>query len=174
MRNYKDLILIIYLTTTSLSSFLFAGENKQSSKEEKRVIKLLSGYFEQVDNKNTKDMLNYINLPLILHFDSQPIHVKTKEEFNDIFNVWKKTNKAGYDRTKIDKTSITEIFKDFMYVVDVSYSRIDSLNNVVNSKRSLYSFVRADKYWRLGFLNKKWKKWKIYMIQSLENQEVKT
>jgi hypothetical protein len=58
-------------------------------------------------------------------------------------------------KTNIDKIEYTEIHNDFMWVADVTYSRLNTKDEVLSTNRSLYYFVKKDR-------------WKIYMISSVE------
>jgi hypothetical protein len=101
-------------------------------------------------------MLTFFELPLIMNFESkQPLYLKDENEVMEVFNTWKSSGKANFFKTNIDKIEYTEIHNDFMWVVDVTFSRLDSKEKILSTNRSLYYFLKKDR-------------WKIYMISSLE------
>ena len=147
--------IILFLTFFINHNFIF-GIDK--SKDDKKIISSsLIDYFSKVDEKNLESMLNYIELPFILNFESkEPLHLKNEDEFFEVFELWSKSEKANFLKTVLDSVSYTEIHKDFMWVGDVTYSRVNIKSGIKETSRSLYYFV------------KKKDDWKIYMVSSVD------
>jgi hypothetical protein len=108
-------------------------------------------------------------MPLVLHFNAdQPYHIKDKEEFDAIFNAWKRSPNSNFHSTRIDSIRVNNAFANYFCVADVTFSRLDRKGNPINQQRVLYNLVKGDKYGPLGLLIKWFKKWKIYMISNVD------
>ena len=148
-----EIVLLLLLSFTNLFS---SNLQHNKSNDEDLIKESLTKYFVEVDKKNTEGMLTFFELPLIMNFESkQPLHLKDNNEVMEVFNTWKNSGKANFLKTNIDKIEYTEIHNDFMWVADVTYSRLNTKDEVLSTNRSLYYFVKKDR-------------WKIYMISSVE------
>ena len=122
------------------------------------IIGLWNDYITQVDDKNIEGMFNYFTLPLVLHFNADVAHnIKTREEFEEIFNTWENSSKADFHRTKRETINVSEVFKDFLCIADVVYKRLDSNGQVIKLERALYHYVNVEG------------EWKIYMISNVDS-----
>ena len=122
------------------------------------IIGLWNDYITQVDDKNIEGMFNYFTLPLVLHFNADVAHnIKTREEFEEIFNTWENSSKADFHRTKCETINVSEVFKDFLCIADVVYKRLDSNGQVIKLERALYHYVNVEG------------EWKIYMISNVDS-----
>ena len=156
MKNFKVSFKIVLFIFLALNNLFSSDTQISKSNDEDLIKESLARYFIEVDNKNTEGMLTFFELPLIMNFESkQPLHLKDENEVMEVFNTWKSSGKANFFRTNIDKIEYTEIHNDFMWVVDVTFSRLDSKEKILSTNRSLYYFLKKDH-------------WKIYMISSLE------
>ena len=141
-------------------------------KDQDAIISLIEDYFAHVDNKDIDGMYRFFAMPLVLHFNAdQPYHIKDKEEFDAIFNAWKRSPNSNFHSTRIDSIRVNNAFFNYFCVADVTYSRLDNKGNTINQQRVLYNFVKGDKFGPLGLLIKWFKKWKIYMITNVEMVE---
>ena len=148
-----QIVLFIFL---SLIIFFSSNPQPIKSNDEDFIKESLTKYFIEVDKKNTEEMLTFFELPLIMNFESkQPLYLKNNSEVMEVFNTWKNSGKANFLKTNIDKIEYTEVYNDFMWVADVTYSRLNTKDVVLSTNRSLYYFVKKDR-------------WKIYMITSVE------
>lgn len=138
-------------------------------KHQDKVASIMEQYMAKVDNKDIEGMYKYFAMPLVLHFNANnPYHIKSKEEFNTIFNAWKHSPKADFHSTRIESIRVNNAFINYFCVADVTYSRLDSEGNVIKTQRVLYNFVKGSSYSPLGILFKWFKRWKIYMITNVE------
>ena len=134
------------------------SQQDTTSKYQDLIIGLWNDYVTQVDDKNIEGMFNFLTLPLVLHFNADDTHnIKTREEFEEIFNIWKNSSKADYHRTKIETINVSEVFKDFLCIADVVYKRLDSNGQVIKLERALYHYVTVEG------------EWKIYMISNVDS-----
>tara|TARA_B100000768_G_C11193176_1_gene338255 strand:- start:417 stop:905 length:489 start_codon:yes stop_codon:yes gene_type:complete len=148
-----QIVLFIFL---SLIIFFSSNPQPIKSNDEDFIKESLTKYFIEVDKKNTEEMLTFFELPLIMNFESkQPLYLKNNSEVMEVFDTWKNSGKANFLKTNIDKIEYTEVYNDFMWVADVTYSRLNTKDVVLSTNRSLYYFVKKDR-------------WKIYMITSVE------
>ena len=151
MNCYIKLFLILCLNL----KFIFGTDNSKNDKE--LINSSLLGYFSKVDEKDPENMYEYIKLPFILNFESkEPLNIKSKEEFIEVFELWGRSEKANYLKTILDSVAYTEIHEDFMWVGDVIYSRVGVKSNRKETNRSLYYFVKKED------------NWKIYMVSSVD------
>jgi hypothetical protein len=150
MNVYFKIFLILFLNYT----LIFGKDNQEDDKE--LISSSLKSYFSEVDEKDFESMLDYIKLPFILNFESkEPLNLKSEEEFIEVFELWSKSEKANYYETILDSVSYTEIHKNFMWVVDVTYSRVGKKSKSKETNRSLYYFMKKEDFW------------KIYMVSSI-------
>lgn len=150
MNVYFKIFLILFLNYT----LIFGKDNQEDDKE--LISSSLKSYFSEVDEKDFESMLDYIRLPFILNFESkEPLNLKSEEEFIEVFELWSKSEKANYFETILDSVSYTEIHKNFMWVVDVTYSRVGKKSKSKETNRSLYYFMKKENFW------------KIYMVSSI-------
>ena len=150
MNVYFKIFLILFLNYT----LIFGKDNQEDDKE--LISSSLKSYFSEVDEKDFESMLDYIKLPFILNFESkEPLNLKSEEEFIEVFELWSKSEKANYFETILDSVSYTEIHKNFMWVVDVTYSRVGKKSKSKETNRSLYYFMKKEDFW------------KIYMVSSI-------
>lgn len=134
------------------------SQQDTTSKYQDLIIGLWNDYITQVDDKNIEGMFNYFKLPLVLHFNADVAHnIKTREEFEEIFNTWKNSSKADFHRTKRETINVSEVFKDFLCIADVVYKRLDSNGQVIKLERALYHYVNVEG------------EWKIYMISNVDS-----
>ena len=134
---------------------IFGTDHPEHDKE--LINSSLLGYFSKVDEKDPENMYDYVELPLILNFESkEPLNLKSKEEFIEVFELWGKSEKANYLKTILDSVTYTEIHEDFMWVGDVTYSRVGIKTKRKETNRSLYYFVKKEDGW------------KIYMVSSVD------
>ena len=138
-------------------------------KDQDVIISVIEEYFAQVDKKNIDGMYRFFTMPLVLHFNAdKPYHIKDRGEFDSVFNAWKRSPNADFQRTRIDSISVNNAFFNYFCVADVTYSRLDNKGNTINQQRILYNLVKGDKFGPLGLLIKWFKAWKIYMITNVE------
>ena len=150
----KKIIFTIILVATQA---VFSQQDT-TSKYQDLIIGLWNDYVTQVDDKNIEGMFNFLTLPLVLHFNADDTHnIKTREEFEEIFNIWKNSSKADFHRTKLETISVSEVFKDFLCIADVVYKRLDSNGQVIKLERALYHYVNVEG------------EWKIYMISNVDS-----
>ena len=134
------------------------SQQDTTSKYQDLIIGLWNDYVTQVDDKNIEGMFNFLTLPLVLHFNADDTHnIKTREEFEEIFNIWKNSSKADFHRTKLETINVSEVFKDFLCIADVVYKRLDSNGQVIKLERALYHYVNVEG------------EWKIYMISNVDS-----
>ena len=134
------------------------SQQDTTSKYQDLIIGLWNDYVTQVDDKNIEGMFNFLTLPLGLHFNADDTHnIKTREEFEEIFNIWKNSSKADFHRTKLETINVSEVFKDFLCIADVVYKRLDSNGQVIKLERALYHYVNVEG------------EWKIYMISNVDS-----
>ena len=134
------------------------SQQDTTSKYQDIIIGLWNDYITQVDDKNIEGMFNFLTLPLVLHFNADDTHnIKTREEFEEIFNIWKNSSKADFHRTKRETINVSEVFKDFLCIADVVYKRLDSNGQVIKLERALYHYVNVEG------------EWKIYMISNVDS-----
>ena len=134
------------------------SQQDTTSKYQDIIIGLWNDYITQVDDKNIEGMFNYFKLPLVLHFNADVAHnIKTREEFEEIFNTWENSSKADFHRTKRETINVSEVFKDFLCIADVVYKRLDSNGQVIKLERALYHYVNVEG------------EWKIYMISNVDS-----
>ena len=134
------------------------SQQDTTSKYQDLIIGLWNDYVTQVDDKNIEGMFNFLTLPLVLHFNADDTHnIKTREEFEEIFNIWKNSSKADFHRTKRETINVSEVFKDFLCIADVVYKRLDSNGQVIKLERALYHYVNVEG------------EWKIYMISNVDS-----
>ena len=134
------------------------SQQDTTSKYQDIIIGLWNDYITQVDDKNIEGMFNFLTLPLVLHFNADDTHnIKTREEFEEIFNIWKNSSKADFHRTKLETINVSEVFKDFLCIADVVYKRLDSNGQVIKLERALYHYVNVEG------------EWKIYMISNVDS-----
>ena len=114
------LILTIYGTDIKADDHIF--------KHEGTIIELMDAYFLAVDQKDIQGMLNFYDLPTILHFNNRaPIELNSEDEFKDV----------------------NEIRKNFICVADVVYTRTNEMNQIISKGRSLYHFVYKNENWKI-------------------------
>ena len=143
------LILTIYGADIKADDHIF--------KHEGTIVELMDAYFLAVDQKDIQGMLNFYDLPTILHFNNRaPIELNSEDEFKDVFNLWKESPKSLFNHTKQESISVNEIRKNFICVADVVYTRANEMNQIISNGRSLYHFVYKNE------------NWKIYMIVNVE------
>ena len=134
------------------------SQQDTTSKYQDLIIGLWNDYVTQVDDKNIEGMFNFLTLPLVLHFNADDTHnIKTREEFEEIFNTWENSSKADFHRTKLETINVSEVFKDFLCIADVVYKRLDSNGQVIKLERALYHYVNVEG------------EWKIYMISNVDS-----
>ena len=134
------------------------SQQDTTSKYQDIIIGLWNDYVTQVDDKNIEGMFNFLTLPLVLHFNADVAHnIKTREEFEEIFNTWENSSKADFHRTKLETINVSEVFKDFLCIADVVYKRLDSNGQVIKLERALYHYVNVEG------------EWKIYMISNVDS-----
>ena len=149
----KIIFTIILFATQAVFS-----QQDTTSKYQDIIIGLWNDYITQVDDKNIEGMFNYFTLPLVLHFNADVAHnIKTREEFEEIFNTWENSSKADFHRTKRETINVSEVFKDFLCIADVVYKRLDSNGQVIKLERALYHYVNVEG------------EWKIYMISNVDS-----
>ena len=165
------------LFTLVIASGLVLGEDKKPFKQEEKVLSVLKSYISSVDEKNVEGMLKHVTIPLDLHFDSQQVTtIKSKGEFEKIFNRWNNSEKSNFHATKIKSVDIeqTGLINNMLAVADVTYERLSESGKVIRTERALYHLVRGDGYYAkpLKFvwaLITRWaRKWNIYMISNLD------
>ena len=141
-------------------------------KDQDAIISLIEDYFAHVDNKDIDGMYRFFAMPLVLHFNAdKPYHIKDKEEFDAIFNAWKRSPNSNFHSTRIDSIRVNNAFANYFCVADITFSRLDRKGNPINRQRVLYNLVKGGKYGPLGVLIKWFMKWKIYMITNVEMVE---
>ena len=165
------------LLTLVIVSGIVLGESKKPFKQEGKVLSVLESYIHSVDEKNVEGMLKHITIPLDLHFGSQQVTtIKSKGEFEKIFNRWNNSEKSNFHATKIKSVDIeqTGLVNNMLAVADVTYERLSESGEVIRTERALYHLVRGNGYYAkpLKFvwaLTTRWaRKWNIYMISNLE------
>ncbi len=153
------------------------GEDKKPFKQEGKVLSVLESYINSVDEKNVEGMLKHVTIPLDLHFGSQQVTtIKSKGEFEKIFNRWNNSEKSNFHATKIKSVDIeqTGLVNNMLAVADVTFERLSESGEVIRTERALYHLVRGDGYYAkpLKFvwaLITRWaRKWNIYMISNLD------
>tara|TARA_B100000579_G_scaffold27684_1_gene19488 strand:- start:2624 stop:3145 length:522 start_codon:yes stop_codon:yes gene_type:complete len=153
------------------------GEEKKPFNQEGKVLSVLKSYIGCVDEKNVEGMLEHITIPLDLHFGSQQVTtIRSKGEFEEIFNRWNNSEKSNFHATKIKSVDIeqTGLINNMLAVVDVTYERLSESGEVIRTERALYHLVRGNGYYAkpLKFvwaLTTRWaRKWNIYMISNLD------
>jgi len=169
MNRYLVLLVVSILSTT------FAKDQKPFKHQEK-VSATLEDYISIVDKKDIKGMLEYLTIPLDLHFGSDRVlTIGSEQEFMTIFNEWKNSAKANFHSTKVRSIHIeqTGIIDNMLAVADVTYDRLDENGNTIRTERALYHLVKGTGFYAkpLKFLwafSTRWaRKWKIYMISNI-------
>ena len=165
------------LFTLVIVSGIVLGEGKKPFKQEEKVLSVLKSYISSVDEKNVEGMLKHVTIPLDLHFGSQQVTtIKSKGEFEKIFNKWNNSEKSNFHSTKIKSVDIeqTGLVNNMLAVADVTFERLSESGEVIKTERALYHLVRGDGYYvkPLKFvwaLTTRWaRKWNIYMISNLD------
>ena len=165
------------LFTLAIVSGIVLGEDMKPFKLEGKVLSVLESYINSVDEKNVEGMLKHVTIPLDLHFDSQQVTtIKSKGEFEKIFNRWNNSEKSNFHATKIKSVDIeqTGLVNNMLAVADVTFERLSESGEVIRTERALYHLVRGDGYYAkpLKFvwaLITRWaRKWNIYMISNLD------
>ena len=166
----------IFLTLVTVSGIVI-GESKKPFKQEEKVLSVLKSYIGFVDEKNVEGMLKHITIPLDLHFGSQQVTtIKSKGEFEKIFNRWNNSKKSNFHTTKIKSVDIeqTGLINNMLAVADITFERLSESGEVIRTERALYHLVRGNGYYAkpLKFvwaLTTRWaRKWNIYMISNLD------
>ena len=97
------------LFTLVIFSGIVLGEDKKPFKQEEKVLSVLISYISSVDEKNVEGMLEHITIPLDLHFGSQQVTtIKSKGEFEKIFDRWNNSEKSNFHATKIKSVDIEQ------------------------------------------------------------------
>ena len=165
------------LFTLAIVSGTVLGDDKKPFKQEREVLSVLESYINSVDEKNVEGMLKHVTIPLDLHFGSQQVTtIKSKGEFEKIFNRWNNSEKSNFHATKIKSVDIeqTGLINNMLAVADVTYERLSESGEVIRTERALYHLVRGNGYYAkpLKFvwaLTTRWaRKWNIYMISDLD------
>ena len=115
------------LFTLVIISSMVLGEDKKPFNQEGKVLSVLKSYISCVDDKNIKGMLEHITIPLDLHFGSQQVTtIKSKGEFEKIFNRWNNSEKSNFNVTKIKSVDIeqTGLVNNMFAVADVTFERL--------------------------------------------------
>ena len=79
-------------------------------------------------------MLEHIIITLDLHFGSQQVTtIKSKGEFEKIFNRWNNSEKSNFHATKIKSVDIeqTGLVNNMLAVADVTYERLSESGKVI-------------------------------------------
>ena len=164
------------LFTLVIVSGIVLGEGKKPFKQEEKVLSVLKSYISSVDEKNVEGMLKHVTIPLDLHFGSQQVTtIKSKSEFEKIFDRWNNSDRSNFHATKIKSVDIeqTGLINNMLAVADVTYERLSESGEVIRTERALYHLVRGNGYYAkpLKFvwaLTTRWaRKWNIYMISDL-------
>ena len=123
-------------------------------------------------------MLKHITIPLDLHFGSQQVTtIKSKGEFEKIFNRWNNSEKSKtFTLCKIKSVDIeqTGLVNNMLAVADITFERLSESGEVIRTERTLYHLVRGNGYYAkpLKFvwaLTTRWaREWNIYMISNLD------
>jgi len=159
----------VIFTILLVAAQVVFSQQDTTFKDQDAIISLIEDYFAQVDKKNIDGMYRFFAMPLVLHFNAdKPYHIKDKEEFDAIFNAWKRSPNSNFHSTRIDSIRVNNAFANYFCVADVTFSRLDRKGNPINQQRVLYNLVKGDKYGPLGLLIKWFKKWKIYMISNVD------
>ena len=165
------------LSALVIVSGIVLGEDKKPFKLEGKVLSVLESYINSVDEKNVEGMLKHVTIPLDLHFDSQQVTtIKSKGEFEKIFNRWNNSEKSNFHATKIKSVDIeqTGLVNNMLAVADVTFERLSESGEVIRTERALYHLVRGDGYYAkpikfVWALSTRWaRKWNIYMISNLD------
>ena len=165
------------LFTLVIVSGIVLGEGKKLFKQEEKVLSVLESYISNVDEKNVEGMLKHVTIPIDLHFGSQQVTtIKSKGEFEKIFNRWNNSEKSNFYATKIKSVDIeqTGLINNMLAVADVTFERLSESGEVIRTERALYHLVRGNGYYAkpLKFvwaLTTRWaRKWNIYMITNLD------
>ena len=165
------------LSALVIVSGIVLGEDKKPFKLEGKVLSVLESYINSVDEKNVEGMLKHVTIPLDLHFDSQQVTtIKSKGEFEKIFNRWNNSEKSNFHATKIKSVDIeqTGLVNNMLAVADVTFERLSESGEVIRTERALYHLVKGNGYYAkpLKFvwaLTTRWaRKWNIYMISNLD------
>ena len=164
------------LFTLVIVSGIVLGEGKKPFKQEEKVLSVLKSYISSVDEKNVEGMLKHVTIPLDLHFGSQQVTtIKSKGEFEKIFDRWNNSDRSNFHATKIKSVDIeqTGLINNMLAVADVTFERLSESGEVIRTERALYHLVRGNGYYAkpLKFvwaLTTRWaRKWNIYMISDL-------
>ncbi len=162
---------MLFLVLMLVGNSLFSDEDK-IFKDEKKVVQVLETYMSSVDQKDINGIQKHLSLPFVLHFDSdQAVNVKTKDDFESLFDNWKNSSKSDFRSTRFESIEIDEVFSNFLCVADVTYSRLDDQGNIIRKERALYHFVKGERFSPFLFLLKWWKRWRIYMITNVDLSE---
>ena len=164
------------LLTLVIVSGIVLGESKKPFKQEEKYYRSQKLY-TCVDEKNVEGMLKHITIPLDLHFGSQQVTtIKSKGEFEKIFNRWNNSEKSNFHSTKIKSVDIeqTGLVNNMLAVADITFERLSESGEVIRTERALYHLVRGNGYYAkpLKFvwaLTTRWaREWNIYMISNLD------
>jgi len=164
----KNLLFIPIL----ISNLVIAQEEKQAFDEYEDVERVFNKYLVEVDKKNIRRMHHYFNDKCTLVFGSgKPVVLNTKEEFINLFNIWKRSPKAEFTRTRLDKIEILPVWdtpKTRLCTVDATYSRLNGNGEVIGTGRTLYHLMRHKYFLGIDRIIRKYKKWRIYMMTDLD------
>ena len=168
-------MLKVFINPLILVSSLLFGNDIVGFQDYESVNSVFNHYLEAVDNKNIKKMSEFFyyggsDRTTFFFGDNPPVVINTEKDLIDIFTSWKKSERANFERTRIDNISIAPAsdYKDArLCIVDVTYSRLNKDDIPVNQARAAYHFYR-DKTKKLFGFWEKWSKWKIYMVVDLD------
>ena len=167
----------ILFTLVIFSGVVLGEDKKPFKKQEEKVLSVLKSYISSVDEKNVEGMLEHITIPLDLHFGSQQVTtIKSKGEFEKIFDRWNNSEKSNFHASKIKSVDIeqTGLINNMLAVADVTFERLSESGEVIRTERALYHLVRGNGNYAkpLKFvwaLTTRWaRKWNIYMISDLD------
>ena len=153
------------------------GANQKPFKYKKKILSKLNSYISEVDQKDFDGMLQYVTIPLVLHYGSQKVtSIDSENEFQKIFNGWKNSERSNFYSTKIRSIEVqqTGVIKNMLAVADVTYDRLSEDGEVIRRERALYHFIKGNGYYAkplkfLWSLSTKWfREWKIYMISNVD------
>ena len=165
------------LFTLVIFSGIVLSEDKKLFKQEEKVLSVLKSYISSVDEKNVEGMLKHVTIPLDLHFGSQQVTtIKSKGEFEKIFDRWNNSEKSNFHATKIKSIDIeqTGMVNNMLAVADITFERLSESGEVIRTERALYHLVKGNGYYAkplkfLWALTTRWaRKWNIYMISNLD------
>tara|TARA_B100000029_G_scaffold82096_5_gene72993 strand:+ start:3472 stop:3993 length:522 start_codon:yes stop_codon:yes gene_type:complete len=173
MKNFILLPILIYLHLNTTNVFAQADT---THKYQDDIVFMLEKYFAEVDKKNIDGMFEYFAwpMPLTTHHNQGKVYfMKSREDFDEVFNLWKESPNSNFHRTELERVIVTEIFKDnlFWNVADVIYSRYNDDNKFLTKQRVTYYIRKTPKKGLLGLFKKWIWDWKIYMISNIEMEE---